>query len=239
MAAKEKMRSAKWHWLAHIGKRSQKGMTFFVECGEWALMFVLWHVVFAPLGGIYFYFSKRGALVACRIKEPQMLVKYLTAREIGATDSDFNTPAVIAAISGSHECMHILIYAGADLDKGGDYGRTPLLWAILRSDERMARDLLNAGASPSQPDQAGMTPAMCAASNGHDAILRLLVDKGANLDAKSFGMRPETALDIARQTGEIGCEGIIEAALLMRAERIALAELTAGAGRPKARSRSL
>lgn len=92
-----------------------------------------------------------------------------------------------AAERGDSEAVHLLIDAGADLDRtGGDRGATPLLAAIAvsrSSDTAIA--LLRAGADPDvRWHFDGSMPLHYAAQRAMDRVVRSLLEHGASLNCR-------------------------------------------------------
>jgi ankyrin repeat protein len=121
------------------------------------------------------------------------------------------TPLWRAAKSADLEVMQLLLEKGADANKAGKNGSTPLMSAAQvgeaaggTSDERPAStaDLIKAirlcmeyGGDVNAADSTGMTPLLLAASKGSDEIVEYLATHGAKLDAKD--KRGRTAVEIA------------------------------------------
>ncbi|CAL4108603.1 unnamed protein product, partial [Meganyctiphanes norvegica] len=82
----------------------------------------------------------------------------------------FNHPAIVAA----------LIFAGADMDIGGNYDQTPLHLAIYAGNTDVVSILLDQGADPNIARYEGSTPLHVAARYNETAIAQLLIQDGAN-----------------------------------------------------------
>ncbi|KAF5833477.1 ankyrin repeat-containing domain protein [Dunaliella salina] len=81
---------------------------------------------------------------------------------------------------------HVLLDAGAAVDKADEGGQTPLLIASLWGHKDIAAMLLDAGADVDKPINflvGGTTPLYRACQNGHKEVAQLLLERGATLDA--------------------------------------------------------
>ena len=107
--------------------------------------------------------------------------------------------------------MRQLVDAGADKDKAGLKGVTPLWMASQNGQHEVVRLLVEAGADKDKArDTDGVTPLWMASQNGHLEVVRLLVEKGADKDiANNHRVTP---LSIARRQHR---DGIVE--MLQRA----------------------
>jgi ankyrin repeat protein len=118
---------------------------------------------------------------------------------------NISTFLVEAAQNGLTDFMKVLLRAGADIDRPGQYGQTPLMAAVgAASRHRLPRHvetLIEAGADPNVRDMNGRTALIYAALTWDDRrssrLVRLLVKAGADVQTRDrFG---ETALSIAVQ----------------------------------------
>jgi hypothetical protein len=75
-----------------------------------------------------------------------------------------------------------LIAAGADVDFVGEQGRTPLIWACIKSLEAVIARLVEAGAALDLVDEYGQSALLRASAVGHAAVVQLLLQKGAQVD---------------------------------------------------------
>jgi hypothetical protein len=83
--------------------------------------------------------------------------------------------------------MEFLLKAGADRDRAGDDGWTPLMFVVQAADLEAARLLLEAGANPNK-GHGQLTPLTIAIKSDKTwPIVELLVAKGAKPDAATFG----------------------------------------------------
>jgi ankyrin repeat protein len=94
------------------------------------------------------------------------------------------TPLIAAAESGSHECVAILLKAGADVMAGEKYNRTALMEAAASGNERSVALLLEYGAIETIDfqDSRGCTALMEAAISGNQHSLKMLIDNGADVN---------------------------------------------------------
>lgn len=85
-----------------------------------------------------------------------------------------------AAERGQLAVVRYLVSAGAELTGGGEYDRSPPLWAAARVGHvEVVRTLLAAGANPNEQGPHG-TPLSAAAQAGHLEVVRTLLAAGAD-----------------------------------------------------------
>ncbi|VDK72475.1 unnamed protein product [Litomosoides sigmodontis] len=84
------------------------------------------------------------------------------------------------------ETVALLINAGADINCTGNHingetykGRTALHYAVMQSNQELARYLVERGANLNIQDHMGQTPLFLAASQGHVEMVHMLVAAGA------------------------------------------------------------
>lgn len=94
-------------------------------------------------------------------------------------------PLAVAAESGRHDIVRILLRAGADPDWGGV--TAPLGTAALEGHLEVAAALIEASADVDRPAADGLTPLITAASTGNARMVRMLLDAGANPDVLDDG----------------------------------------------------
>eukprot|EP00930_Biecheleria_cincta_P009363 TRINITY_DN11109_c0_g2_i1.p1 TRINITY_DN11109_c0_g2~~TRINITY_DN11109_c0_g2_i1.p1 ORF type:complete len:910 (-),score=215.15 TRINITY_DN11109_c0_g2_i1:1082-3811(-) len=118
------------------------------------------------------------------------------------TDSEGNTPLILAARQNHVETMELLIGRNADLEARTKRELfTPLIWAASAGQEAAAESLLQAAASLAATDAQGRTAFMWAARHGHFHVVQLLLRRGPDLTQRdSDGL---TALDHTRQQLEL------------------------------------
>ena len=96
--------------------------------------------------------------------------------------------------SGSLARVRELIAAGADVNRRGKCGSTPLWYAAYHGREDIAIALLDAGADPGIYADDGSGPLYWAASNGHLSVVELLLGRGADPNAlRDSGSSPLSA----------------------------------------------
>ncbi|KAM3718302.1 Neurogenic locus notch [Dirofilaria immitis] len=108
--------------------------------------------------------------------------------EVDAIDDTDCSPLMIIAKLGYRdpEAIALLIDAGADINCTGNHvngemykGRTALHYAIMQSNQEVARYLIEHGANLNIQDHMGQTPLFLAASQGHVEMVHMLVMAGA------------------------------------------------------------
>ncbi|CAG9535345.1 unnamed protein product [Cercopithifilaria johnstoni] len=107
---------------------------------------------------------------------------------IDAIDDTDCSPLMTVAKLGYRdpEAIALLIDAGADINCTGNHvngdtykGRTALHYAIMQSNQELARYLVERGANLNIQDHMGQTPLFLAASQGHVEMVHMLVTAGA------------------------------------------------------------
>ncbi|NXC51194.1 ANR42 protein, partial [Penelope pileata] len=90
------------------------------------------------------------------------------------------TPLHCAAHSGSLECLHWLLWHGADVTRVTDRGWTAAHLAAIRGQDACMQALLINGANLEARDDRGCTPSHLAAAHGQSYTLQTLLRGGAN-----------------------------------------------------------
>ncbi|VBB25720.1 unnamed protein product [Acanthocheilonema viteae] len=108
--------------------------------------------------------------------------------EVDAIDDTDCSPLMTIAKLGYRdpEGIALLIDAGADINCTGNHingetykGRTALHYAVMQSNQELARYLVERGANLNIQDHMGQTPLFLAASQGHVEMVHMLVTAGA------------------------------------------------------------
>jgi ankyrin repeat protein len=108
----------------------------------------------------------------------------------------------LAAADAQAEVVRRLIAAGADLDRRGEDGFTPLGAAALRGHLAVVRQLVNAGADPDRKSANGAPPIVDAVRLDHLAVVDVLLAGGA--DPTRADRDGHHALSMAAARGTIG-----------------------------------
>jgi ankyrin repeat protein len=103
-----------------------------------------------------------------------------------------------AISTGNLFVVRTLLLLGADIEELDRKGQTPLVHAVRREHEAIAKLLLEKGANLDVQDAEGRTPLLLAIDREHEAILKLLLEKGANLEAQDAEGRTPLVLAIQR-----------------------------------------
>ena len=109
---------------------------------------------------------------------------------VNATDTQGQTPLMLAAAFGSVDAVRTLLASGADVRAASSTGVTAL--HLAADDLTKARMLLDAGADVNAVSQLGRTPLIVAAAASESAaVVRLLVSRGAKVNASdASGLTP-------------------------------------------------
>ena len=112
-----------------------------------------------------------------------------------ATGEHQTTPLCEATEKGQKEVVEVLLEKGAELDRTGKYGWTPMFFAVRMFPSQTAKDLsqlfLDRGADPSRATNYGLTPLYLAITKGYTDVVQLLLDRGADPNmADPFGLTP-------------------------------------------------
>ncbi|KAI9373505.1 hypothetical protein BJX61DRAFT_541657 [Aspergillus egyptiacus] len=108
-----------------------------------------------------------------------------------AQDKDGFTPVHLAVLNMRNAALNVLVLSpGINVDIPDSQGRTPLFYAVEKSDITMARTLLNKGANFNSKDAMNRTPVFYAATRLNTQAVELLVGMGAGVDfTDRFGDR--------------------------------------------------
>ena len=98
-----------------------------------------------------------------------------------------DTPLMTACFSGHLRCAHLLIRAGADLNRQNAFGHTAVMKSAFKGRTFCLTLLLGAGADPFIQDKKGATAKDIASTAGHTDICKLLdaLSPGYSLLAES------------------------------------------------------
>ena len=108
-----------------------------------------------------------------------------------------------ACKKGDIEAVKQHLAAGADVNAGGVFGKTPLHLAALKDNKEIAELLIANGADVNAKQAVeGETPLHLAAWDGHKEIAELLIVNGANVNVRDKGSgrlvgRGRTPIDLA------------------------------------------
>lgn len=134
--------------------------------------------------------ESRSVLASAAVQGSPELLQLLLERGANPNGhpSDSFSPLCMAAMSGKHQNVEVLV-------KGGATNLGPLSIAAALGDLDQVRERLHAGDDVNQTDPAGLTPLTFAVRRGHPEVARLLLEKGANPSMFSRqGLTPEAYL---------------------------------------------
>lgn len=97
------------------------------------------------------------------------------------------------------ETLEVLLNHGAEVNVAGEFGRTPLMWAVRQVDARLVWPLLRKGADPSARDKDGNTAITMAQELKLDYLTQILKDP-QRPDLAILG--PRTPLSDAAKSGK-------------------------------------
>ncbi|XP_070570393.1 inversin-like [Ptychodera flava] len=113
-----------------------------------------------------------------------------------------------AAVNGDKSALQKAIAANPKLIDGNDqFGRTPLMFAVLADRLDCAEILLKAGAKVDAKDSGGRTSLHWTAHKGHFKCLKLLISKGANCKEKDN--EGQTALHLSTRHKNTKCLALL------------------------------
>ncbi|XP_027263453.1 ankyrin repeat domain-containing protein 42 isoform X2 [Cricetulus griseus] len=113
------------------------------------------------------------------------------------------TPLHWAAHSGSLECLHWLLWHGADTTQGTTRGWTAAHIAAIRGQDACMQALIINGANLAAQDDRGCTPIHLAATHGHSFTLQIMLRSG--VDPSVTDRREWRPVHYASFHGRLGC----------------------------------
>ncbi|XP_067606633.1 ankyrin repeat domain-containing protein 42 isoform X5 [Pseudorca crassidens] len=113
------------------------------------------------------------------------------------------TPLHWAAHSGSLECLHWLLWHGADLSRATMRGWTAAHIAAIRGQDACMQTLIINGANLAAQDDRGCTPLHLATTHGHSFTLQIMLRSG--VDPSVTDKREWKPVHYAAFHGRLGC----------------------------------
>uniref|UniRef100_U3KLV1 Ankyrin repeat domain 42 n=1 Tax=Oryctolagus cuniculus TaxID=9986 RepID=U3KLV1_RABIT len=113
------------------------------------------------------------------------------------------TPLHWAAHSGSLECLHWLLWHGADITQVTSRGWTAAHIAAIRGQDACMQALIINGANLAAQDDRGCTPLHLAATHGHSFTLQIMLRSG--VDPSVTDKREWKPVHYATFHGRLGC----------------------------------
>ena len=89
-----------------------------------------------------------------------------------------------ASKKGDLERVRQLIQDGQDVNRGGIYGWTPLMWAAYHGHDQIVRELIRAGADVNGKNYCKETALHWASRSDHSSVIKALTEAGANLNVQ-------------------------------------------------------
>jgi ankyrin repeat protein len=127
---------------------------------------------------------------------------------LGGSASAFAGPVHDAARDGDSEKLSRLIAEGAELNRPGDDGETPLILAILQGHAATIELLVEQGADIHARNDGGFTPLHAAAYVGDVATAEQLLARGVNIDDQQ-NKAGVSALSVAAEQGQVAVARIL------------------------------
>ncbi|KAJ8309897.1 hypothetical protein KUTeg_011762 [Tegillarca granosa] len=118
-------------------------------------------------------------------------------------EKDKFTPLHSACNAGALECLHWLLWHGADATVSTPRGWTPAHIAAIRGQDACMQALINNGVSMTSKDARGSTPAHLAAAHGNSFTLNTILRAGIEVNAKD--KNGWTPVHAACYHGRLGC----------------------------------
>lgn len=148
------------------------------------------------------YQSIHDAVKNCDVLHLEVMVKNgASVNEVEPRDKF--TPLHSACNAGALECVHWLLWHGADPTVTTPRGWTPAHIAAIRGFENCCEALTNNGVSMSARDIRGQTPLHLAAAHGHSFGLNTILRSGADVTCTdNLGWTP---VHSAAYHGRLGC----------------------------------
>lgn len=91
----------------------------------------------------------------------------------------------VAAQSGANAAVKVLLEKGVNIEQRGDFGYTPLMYAVDANHPDTVSLLISKKADVNTRDEMGETPLMIAAALGHYKIVQILIANYAKINDKS------------------------------------------------------
>lgn len=142
------------------------------------------------------------AVRACDMLQLEAMVK--NGASINEVENrDKFTPVHTACNVGALECLHWLLWHGADATVTTPRGWTPAHIAAIRGQEGCLQALANNGISMAAKDVRGSTPLHLACAHGHSFCVQSLLRCGVDVNAAD--KNNWTCVQVASYHGRLGC----------------------------------
>jgi ankyrin repeat protein len=113
-----------------------------------------------------------------------------------------NQDFLLAVIHGDMGKVQSLLGHGADVDARDRYGKSALMWAIVKEFKPITEFLIQKGADVNARDDERTSVLMWAVVTGNEEIVKLLIGHKADVNAKDY--LGKTALSMSQERNQPG-----------------------------------
>lgn len=115
-------------------------------------------------------------------RDTAALLKWFRINPVDVIDSKGQTALIRSLSLPSNDIFELLLERGANFNRGGVAGRTPLMYASIYGNLEAVANLLDKGADPDQVSHFNKTALMASVHNKYFEISELLLEKSADPD---------------------------------------------------------
>lgn len=113
-------------------------------------------------------------------QDTQALLEWFRTNPVDVVDNRAETALIRSLSLPSKQVFDLLLERGANYDRGGILGKTPLIYASIQGDLAAVNSLLSVGADANKTSDFNKTPLMAAVHNGYFDISELLLTHSAD-----------------------------------------------------------